>query len=133
MSATCLTEFARHRLFQIAAREGFWRTANVAEPFGWHQHKHVGSSAADVLAFTAVALRFQARFALSNVSDFPAIASAFESHLKSSACGENFALHRIFARMLLAGQTAPVRSGRRDAVLGALSIDLLRLYPRKPQ
>jgi hypothetical protein len=35
--------------------------------------------------------------------------------------------------MLLAGQTAPVRSGRRDAVLGDLSIDLLRLYPRKPQ
>src|SRR5262249_4545036 len=34
--------------------------------------------------------------------------------------------------MLLAGQTAPVRSGRRDAVLGDLSIDLLRLYPRKP-
>jgi hypothetical protein len=31
--------------------------------------------------------------------------------------------------MLLAGQTAAVQSGCRDAVLG-LSIDLLRLYPR---
>src|SRR4029453_11820939 len=100
MSATCLTEFARHRLFQIAAREGFWRTANVAEPFGWHQHKHVGCSAADVLTFTAVALRFQAWFALSNVSNFPAIASAFERHLKSSACVETLHctgfLHQCF-------------------------------------
>src|SRR5262249_6378675 len=88
VSATCVTEFARHRIFQIAARKGFWRTANVTEPFGWHQHKHVGCSAADVLTFAAEALRFEARFALSNVSDFPAIASAFERHLKSSACGE---------------------------------------------
>src|SRR5262249_3774761 len=125
LAAACLTKFARHRLFQIAAREGFWRTANVAEPFGGHQHKHVGSSAADILTFTAVRLRFQARFALSNVSDFPAIASAFERHLNPPHV-MGLALHRIFARMLLARQTARVRSGSR-CVLGGLSVDLLRL------
>jgi hypothetical protein len=35
------------------------------------------------LAFAAVALRFQARLAVGNISDFPAIASAFKRHLKS--------------------------------------------------
>jgi hypothetical protein len=35
--------------------------------------------------------------------------------------------------MLLAGQIAYVPSGCPDVVLGDLSVDLLRLYPRKPQ
>lgn len=85
VGAARLTEFARHRLFQIAAGEGFWRAADVAEPFGRQQHEHVRCAATDILTFPAVALRFQARFALRDVSDLSAIAAAFERHVRSSA------------------------------------------------
>src|SRR5690349_8858018 len=83
VSAACVTEFARNRSFQIAARKGFRHAPDVAEPLRRHQHEHVGCAAADVLTFAAVALRAQARLAFGDVSNFSAIASAFEHHLNA--------------------------------------------------
>ena len=75
-------EFARHRLIEIAAGERLGRSAHITEPLGRHQHEHVRSAAADVLAFAAMALRLEPRLALGRVTHLPAIASALERHLR---------------------------------------------------
>ena len=87
MGAAILAEFARHRPIEIAAGEALGRAAHVAEALGRHQHEHVRRAAADVLAFAAVTLRFEARFAVGHVTHFPTIASALECHPWSSEGG----------------------------------------------
>src|SRR5580693_2157423 len=50
-------EFARYRLFQIAAAELFRRSLGIFEAIAGQQHEHVGRAAGDILAFAAMALR----------------------------------------------------------------------------
>src|SRR5665213_3884955 len=45
-----------------------------------HEHEHVRRAAADILAFAAMALRLEARFAVGHVANFSAVASAFGFH-----------------------------------------------------
>src|SRR5208282_394148 len=73
-------EFPRDGAFKIAACKLPWRPLGVMEAVGRHEKKHVGSAAADILAFAAVALRSQHRLAFGDVAHGAAIASAFKLH-----------------------------------------------------
>jgi hypothetical protein len=73
-------KFARHGVFEIGTRESARLAAGVTKAFRLHQHEHVRPAAADVLALAAMALRFEARFAVCHVANFAAVASAFECH-----------------------------------------------------
>src|SRR5262249_6706421 len=73
-------KFARHRAFEIGTREFARFAARVTKALRRHEHEHVRRAAADILAFAAMALRLEARFALCHVANFTAIASAFEFH-----------------------------------------------------
>src|SRR3984893_15500209 len=61
MRAALGAEFPRYRAFKIAARELPGRRLGVTEAADRHQEKHVGSAAADILAFAAMALRLHHR------------------------------------------------------------------------
>ena len=74
------TKLACHWAFEIGAREFAWFAARVTKALRRHEHEHVRRAAADVLAFAAMALRLEARFALGHVANFTAIASTFEFH-----------------------------------------------------
>src|SRR5262245_11017744 len=80
MGPAFATKFARHRAFEIGTREFARFAARVTKPLRRHEHEHVRRAAGDVLAFAAMALRLEARFAVRYVANFAAIASAFEFH-----------------------------------------------------
>src|ERR1700745_2413843 len=80
MSPAFAAKLTRHRAFEIGPRECARFAACVTKALGRHQHEHVRSAAADVLAFAAMALCLESRFALRHVANFAAIAAAFEFH-----------------------------------------------------
>src|SRR4029077_9037382 len=80
MGAAFATKFARHRAFEVGTREFTRFAARVTKALWRHEHEHDRRAAADILAFAAMALRLQARFAVCHVANFTAIASAFEFH-----------------------------------------------------
>src|SRR5580693_4501048 len=59
MGAALGAEFPRHRVLEIAARELLRLSLGIAKTIGRHQHEHVRRAAADILAFAAMALRFE--------------------------------------------------------------------------
>ncbi len=80
MGAVVAAELPRHRTIEIGTREFARFAGGVAKALRRHQHEHVGSAAADALAFAAMTLRLEPRFALRDVANFAAIAPAFEFH-----------------------------------------------------
>src|SRR5882724_2455726 len=80
MRAAFGAEFSRHRVFDVTAAELPGASPGEAEASGRHENKHVRGPAGDVLAFAAVALRLQHRFALGHISHLAAVASAFQFH-----------------------------------------------------
>src|SRR6516165_7149344 len=83
MGPAFAAKFARHGAFEIGTREFARFAARVTKALRLHEHEHVRRAAADILAFAAMALRLEARFALCHVANFTAIASAFEFHGRS--------------------------------------------------
>src|SRR3979411_367773 len=80
MGAAFGAEFPRHRILKVAARKLFGRSLGIAKAVGWHQHKHVGRAAGDVLAFAAVTLRFHHWLATDPATHPAAIAAPFQLH-----------------------------------------------------
>src|SRR6187402_3341327 len=80
MRAAFCAEFPRHGAFEIAAGKLLWRALGVTEAVERHEKKHVRRTAADILAFAAVALRLHHRLPVGRVAQVSAIASAFELH-----------------------------------------------------
>src|SRR5262249_34635200 len=80
MGPAFAAKFTRHGAFEIGTREFARFAARVTKALRLHEHEHVRRAAADILAFAAMALRLEARFAVCHVANFTAIASAFEFH-----------------------------------------------------
>src|SRR4029077_16506473 len=80
MRAAFGAKFPCHRAFKIAAAKLLGRPGGVMEAIGRHEHEHVWRAAADKLAFTAVALRFECGLALGHIAHLAAIAPAFQLH-----------------------------------------------------
>jgi len=78
MRAAFGAEFSRDRPLNIASRKLLRFPLRVTESIGWHEKEHVGRAAADILAFTAVALRLQHRLAFSHIAHDAAIAPAIK-------------------------------------------------------
>lgn len=73
-------KLTRHWVFEIGTRELARLAACVTKALRRHQHEHVRRAAADILAFAAMALCLEPRFAFRHVANFAAIAPAFEFH-----------------------------------------------------
>src|SRR5579862_8207194 len=78
--AAFAAKFPRHGALEIAAGKLLGRPRRVTEAVGRHEHEHVRRAAADILAFAAVALRFEHRLALGHIAYLAAIAPAFQLH-----------------------------------------------------
>ena len=81
MRAALGAELARHRVFEIAARELLRRAGRVAKALGRHQHEHVGRRR-PLICWQARQWHcaFEHRLALGDIADLAAIASAFQFH-----------------------------------------------------
>ena len=112
MGAAGLAEFARHRLVEIVSGEGLRRAAHIAEALGRHQHEQVRRAAADVLAFTAMALRLEPRLALGDVTNL-----AGNSSRPRTSCPRPPEARR---------SKAPPGSGRKRALSPARSANAIR-------
>src|SRR6266446_894838 len=77
MGPAFATKLARHWAFEIGTREFAGFAARVTKALRRHEHEHVRRAAADVLAFAAMALRLEARFALCHVAPAEGVAQAF--------------------------------------------------------
>ena len=80
MGPAFATKLTRHGAFEIGTREFARFAAGVTKALRRDQHEHVRRATADVLAFAAMALCLESRFALRHVANFTAIAPAFEFH-----------------------------------------------------
>src|SRR5262245_44910663 len=80
MGSAFATKLTRHRAFEIGARKFARFAACVTNALRRHKHEPCGRAAADVLAFAAMALCLESRFAFRHVANFTAIAPAFEFH-----------------------------------------------------
>jgi len=80
MGPAFATKLTRHWAFEIGTREFARFAAGVTKALRRNQHEHVRRATADVLAFAAMALRLESRFAFRQVANFTAIAPAFEFH-----------------------------------------------------
>ena len=80
MRAAGGTELARHRAFDVGAGKSPWLARNVCEAVGRHHHQEIRTTASDVLAFAAVALRAHSRLALGAVAHLAAITSSLDLH-----------------------------------------------------
>src|SRR5215467_4206826 len=83
MGPAFATKLTRHWAFEIGTREFARFAACVAKAFRRHEHEHVWRATADVLAFAAMALCLESRFAFCHVPNFTAITPAFEFHGKN--------------------------------------------------
>src|SRR5262247_2862386 len=63
MGPAFATKLTRHRAFEIRAREFARFAACVTKTLRCHEHEHVRPATADVLAFAAMALCLESRFA----------------------------------------------------------------------
>lgn len=81
LGAAIGAENARHRPFDVVAGEAGRLAAGELELVGGHHHEEVGSAAGHVLAFAAMALRLQARFAARAVMHLAAIAPSLDCHV----------------------------------------------------
>src|SRR5690242_18202464 len=73
-------EFSRDRALEIAALELLRLIPGVAEAAHRHGDEHIRRTAGDVLAFTAVALRFHHGIAVGDIAHLAAIAPTFKLH-----------------------------------------------------
>src|SRR6266511_6482916 len=80
MGPAFATKLTRHWAFEIGTRELARFAACVTKALRRHEHEHVRRATADVLAFAAMALCLESRFAFCRVANFTAIAPAFEFH-----------------------------------------------------
>jgi hypothetical protein len=92
MGPAFAAKLTRHWAFEIGTREFARFAACVAKALRRHEHEYVWRATADVLAFAAMALCLESRFAFCHVANFSAVTPAFEFH------GENPPNKVILAR-----------------------------------
>src|SRR5215831_14662218 len=80
MGPAFATKLTRHWAFEIGTREFARFAACVTKTLRRHEHEHVRRATADVLAFAAMALCLESRFAFGHVANFTAVAPALKFH-----------------------------------------------------
>src|SRR4029453_4136679 len=91
------TKLTSHWAFEIGTREFARFAACVTKALRRHEHEHVRRATTDVLAFAAMALCLESRFAFRHVANLAAIAPAFEFHAALQTSSQVNASQRLRA------------------------------------